>query len=247
MFYKINDNNQMYYEYLNKQSDTTIVFLHGWGTSLEEFDSFKHLEENILLVDFVGFGKSSKITSKLSLYDYVRHLHLLIESLNLNSIILVGHSFGGRVSILYSYLYNVNRIVLVGSAGIKPKRTIKYYTNVYTYKLQKLIYKLLRKSDESIKHKGSSDYKILNDFERATFSLIVNKDLKKYLKKLKSKVLIMHGVHDQTIHFRDAVLMHKLITDSKLIPYYNSGHFLYKNEHNKFIKVLKRFIDDDLN
>ena len=146
MFYKINDNYQMYYEYLNNKSDTTIVFLHGWGTSLEEFDSFKHLEENILLVDFVGFGKSSKITSKLSLYDYVRHLHLLIESLNLNSIILVGHSFGGRVSILYSYLYNVNKIVLVGSAGIKPKRTIKYYTDVYTYKLQKLIYKLLRKS-----------------------------------------------------------------------------------------------------
>ena len=57
----------------------------------------------------------------------------------------------------------------------------------------------------------------------------------------------MHGVHDKTIHFKDAVLMHKLIADSKLIPYYNSGHFLYKNEHNKFIKVLKRFIDNDLN
>lgn len=73
-------------------------------------------------------------------------LETFVAALGIESPILIGHSFGGRVSILYASRNHTHKVILVDAAGAKPRRSLKYYYKVYTYKLGKqLLYLILGK------------------------------------------------------------------------------------------------------
>ena len=65
--------------------------------------------------------------------------------LEIENPILIGHSNGGRTIINYAgrKLGNPKKIVLIDSAGVKPKRKIGYYIRIYTFKSLKNFLKLL--------------------------------------------------------------------------------------------------------
>ena len=91
--------------------------------------------------------------------------------------------------------------MLCDSAGIRPKRTLKYYIKVYWYKLIKNIGPrppiFTQESRERFKkNRGSEDYRKLSDVMRATFSRIVNEDLKYLLKDIKVPTLLIWGDKD---------------------------------------------------
>ena len=118
MYKTINNVNLNYINYGNKQKDT-IVFLHGWGQNIEMMrpiaDPFQK-DFNIIIVDLPGHGQSSEPTYAWELYDFVSCIHELLESLKIkNPPILVGHSFGGKISLLYASTYAVKKLVLFGS------------------------------------------------------------------------------------------------------------------------------------
>ena len=56
--------------------------------------------------------------------------------MEIEKVILIGHSFGGKVSIWLGNLYPeiVDKIVLIDSAGLIPRRGLKYYIKVYCFK-----------------------------------------------------------------------------------------------------------------
>ena len=98
----------------------------------------------------------------------------------MKNVILVCHSFGGRVGIKLAvkYGYLINKLILIDSAGIKPRRGLKYYFSIYKHKLLNLL---------KIKHvAGSEDYKKLNETMRGTFKNVINEDLCPILKKIKT-------------------------------------------------------------
>ena len=59
--------------------------------------------------------------------DYADGVLELMDKLNIEKATLVGHSFGGRVAIYIAAKYpeKVEKLVLVDSAGIKPRRDRK--------------------------------------------------------------------------------------------------------------------------
>lgn len=243
MYYNYNGMN-LYYEI--KGSGYPIVFLHGWGKDSNEFKDIKIDDHKIILVDFLGFGKSSELVYPFKLLDYIKSLHELLQYINVEHPILVGHSFGGRVAILYSYYYPTTKIVLVNSAGIRPKRNLKYYVSIYRYKiLKKLFYYTSKEKYDIIRNKGNEEYIVLNDTMRETFSNIVNLDLKKYLKEITTPTLILSSLNDKIIPLKDGQLMNKLLVNSKLIVFYKSNHFIYLDEKKKFLKVLNNFIKEE--
>ena len=61
--------------------------------------------------------------------------------------VLIGHSFGGRVGILYASRNRVGKLVLVDAAGVKPRRSLKYYLKVYRFKaMKRIMYMLMGKA-----------------------------------------------------------------------------------------------------
>ena len=110
-------------------SHTTIIFLHGWRSESKVwFPIIEGLQKkltdyNYLAIDLPGFGSSPTPESAWKMIDYAQLVNELIPKLNLQKVILVGHSFGGRTSIklvgeVYDgKKYEIDKLILTGSAG----------------------------------------------------------------------------------------------------------------------------------
>ena len=156
---KLIKNINVNYELYGEGNDT-IVLLHGWGQNIEMMkpigDNLRR-EHQILIIDLPGFGLSDEPDFPWTLYDYVEMLKEMIESLKLKNIILMGHSFGGKISLLYASMYPVKKIVVFGS----PYKCKVAKDNLKTRTLKKLkkIPGLNKLEEFAKKHIGSTDYK----------------------------------------------------------------------------------------
>jgi pimeloyl-ACP methyl ester carboxylesterase len=82
-----------------------LVFLHGLGTSAfvdftETVIDSRFRAFHCLIIEFLGFGFSDKPQSfGYSLYDHAGTIAELLDSLDIRSAIIAGHSMGGTVAI----------------------------------------------------------------------------------------------------------------------------------------------------
>ena len=98
-----------------------LIFLHGWGCDLHTFDNLSVLlneDYKVYQIDLPGFGES-EIKESLTVENYAYIINKFCLSLAINSPIIIGHSFGGRVAIMYASKYEVDKLVLIASPGIK--------------------------------------------------------------------------------------------------------------------------------
>ena len=206
------------------------------------------------LVDVIGFGKSQLPEHPLKTDDFGDFLKEFTEKLNIKNPILIGHSNGGRIIInaVGRGLVSAKKIVLIDSAGIKPKRSLTYYLKVAFYKTGKFFLNLLpntkaiKKFKEKIRnHVGSEDYKTSANVLKETMKIIVNEDLQYLLPKISVPTLLFWGSLDTATPISDARIMEKLIPDCGLIEYAGSSHFSYLENINNVNSVLNEFLKND--
>jgi pimeloyl-ACP methyl ester carboxylesterase len=177
-------------------------------------------------------------------------LEALVAHLGVVRPTLVGHSFGGRVSILYASRNEVAGVVLTDAAGVKPRRTMSYYRKVYTYKLMKRTLPLLigeRKAqmllEERRARSASSDYNRATPMMRAILSKCVNEDLCGVMPKIKAPVLLFWGDRDTATPISDAHKMKSLIPDAGLVVAEGAGHFAMLEQPELWRGSLKSFLN----
>ena len=122
------------YDYYNNSSTVTLVFLHGWGQNIEMmFPLAKPFLQkyNCLLIDLPGFGKSNEPPYPWSLDDYADMLNELLKKLNIKKVIIIGHSFGGKIALVYALKYNVEKLVILAAPFMqkikKPTLKMRFY------------------------------------------------------------------------------------------------------------------------
>jgi pimeloyl-ACP methyl ester carboxylesterase len=108
--------------FLRKGNEKNILFLHGLGCSKEDFRGaaqFQGLRDYTLLAfDFPGCGGSSYPEKmELGMDDLVEITHMLVSQLDMGKCILVGHSMGGLVALLYSEKYNRDVTAFINVEG----------------------------------------------------------------------------------------------------------------------------------
>ncbi|NLZ45085.1 MAG: alpha/beta hydrolase, partial [Clostridiales bacterium] len=112
--------------YIDEGDGKIVLLLHGWGASIQTMmPIFNILKDRfrVIIVDLPGFGESDTPLEPWNSYDYAKCINNFLEKLNINELILFGHSHGGRISIIISSNYNfVKKLILIDSAGIIPKR-----------------------------------------------------------------------------------------------------------------------------
>lgn len=251
MIFNIKNLKVNYEAYLNEFETKNIILLHGWGSNIK---SFKYTIEalknryNIYALDMPGFGDSDMVPYPYNVIDYANIVNDFIIQKNISDPILIGHSFGGRIIIKLVGFMNIKakKIVLVDSAGIKPKRTIIYIFKLYLYKLLKQFKYIFGKRYLTFIRNifGSKDYNMVGDVLKKTLINVVNEDLKEELRNIKIPTLIIWGEDDKTTPLKDAKIMNDLISDSGLVIFKNAGHYSYIDKHYEFLKVITYFIDN---
>jgi pimeloyl-ACP methyl ester carboxylesterase len=106
-------------------SKNTLVFLHGSGLShivwslSEQYFSNKNF--NVLSIDLPGHGNSDGPCLE-SIEEIADWLEKVFDKLNLNKVILVGHSQGCLEALEYSYKYKkrLDKIVFIGGSYKMP-------------------------------------------------------------------------------------------------------------------------------
>ena len=113
------------------EGDETVVILQGWGTDLGVYDSVaSSINEKYRVVQFdlPGFGGSDEPREAWNVDAFADFFCKFMEALEIKKAILIGHSYGGRVIIKLaareSLPFEIDRIVLIDSAGVLPKACI---------------------------------------------------------------------------------------------------------------------------
>ena len=172
--YKVNNVNINYINYGSKEGKD-IVFLHGWGQNIQMMKMLADplsKENNIVIVDLPGFGESTEPTYDWMVDDYVEAIKSLLESLKIKKPILVGHSFGGKISLLYSSKYEVEKLVVLGSPYKKEIEKLSLKTKML--KAAKKVPVLNKLEGFAKKHIGSTDYRNASEIMRKILVNIVN-------------------------------------------------------------------------
>ena len=234
-----------------------VILLHGWLATLETMRPIaNNLCKNfkVYLVDVIGFGKSDLPEHPLKSDDFGNFLKDFMEVLKIENPILIGHSNGGRMIInaVGRGIVSPKKVVLIDSAGIKPKRSMTYYLKVGFYKTGKFILNLLpntsgvKEFKEKLRNKvGSSDYKASANVLKETLKIIVNEDLSYLLPKITVPTLLFWGSLDTATPISDGRKMEKLIPDCGLIEYAGGTHFSYLENINNCNTVLNEFLKND--
>lgn len=243
------------YEETGDPKGFPVILLHGWGCNNSTLKSIATILEpsmHIFSLDLPGHGNSEEPSTIWGTSEFAETVEEFIRLLNIEKPSLIGHSFGGRTAIMMASRGIYNRLVLIDSAGITPKRTFLYYYKVYSFKVLKHLSRLLPAKigtsliDKLRSSRGSADYKNSSPIMRAVMSKCINEDLKKIMPKIKAPVLLIWGKDDTATPWSDAIAMEKLIPDSGLVGFDDCGHYSFLDNPYGFKAVLKEFFKKEL-
>lgn len=158
-----------------------LVMLHGLASSaVLYYKMLKPLakEYRIYGIDLPGMGCSSKYNIHFKDLQetedfFVEKLKQCFQILNLEKFILLGHSFGGYISCLFTirYSYMIDRVILLSPVGMSSK-----YVDIVSTKMEDFFQRLMYKQESSpfliFKLFGEVSNKIFNHFSKTKFSSI---------------------------------------------------------------------------
>ena len=220
-----------------------IVYLHGWGQNIEMMEPIAkpfYDTNYCLIIDLPGCGKSEEPKEIWDLDDYADMVNALVKELKMKNISLIGHSFGGKISIVYALKYKVKRLVLLASPY--KKKIKKDSTKTKILKGLKKVPVLKNFANVAKKYIGSTDYKNATPMMRDILVKHVNTDLSKDVSKINCSTLVIWGTNDSDAPYEDALELEKEIKDCGLITYEGCTHYAYLERLNQTISVLKSFL-----
>ena len=243
------------YKITGPEDAETVILLQGWGTDLGVYDSVANaINEKYRFVQFdlPGFGGSDEPREAWNIDAYADFFCKFMQALDIKKATLIGHSYGGRIIIKLaardSIPFEIKNIVLIDSAGIMPKRSLKQRYKIRKYKIikkivnVKIIYALFPELiDDWRSSQGSADYRNASPMMRQCMVMAVNEDLTELLPKIMQDTLLIWGDKDTATPISDGKLMEERIPNSGLCVLEGCGHFSFLEKPGQFKSIMRSF------
>lgn len=235
---------------LGEKSETAVVMLHGWASNSELFrNSAVPLSSKyyVLAPDMPGNGVTPEPPHAWFVDDYVDHIIHFIVHFGIKKVILLGHSFGGRVIIKMANRedlpFEIEKIILVDSAGIRPEKSDEQKMKESVIKFgKKLLSKTPSLLDKMQSMVGSADYRAASPLMRQVLVNTVNEDLTPLLPGITQETLLIWGTLDTATPISDAEKMEKLIPNAGLARIEGCGHFSFIENSILYNAILASFL-----
>lgn len=244
------DGVELHYEVLGEGDP--MILMHGWGCNHATVASIAAVAartHTVYNIDFPGFGQTPEPPEVWGVEQYTRLIEKMVRRLGIKAPVLAGHSFGGRVGILYASRNEVSKLILIDAAGVRPRRGIRYYLKVYSFKAMKHVTRLLlgrRRAEARIEaaraRRGSADYASSSPRMRAVLSRCVNEDLRGVMPLIKAPTLLIWGENDTATPIGDARIIERLVPGAALVSFPGCGHYSFLDNPVQFAAVLDSFL-----
>src|SRR3989344_499442 len=241
-------NIEINYKILKKEpaiENKAFLILHGWGSESDRWQKIgEELSEHgftVIVPDMPGFGKSETPKIAWNFNNYVGFVQDFTKILNLENFYLLGHSFGGAVSVKVAVdaPQKINKLFLVSCAYMRKKtvlkkvlakvsKVVKVFSFLPYYLLvRKAFYKFIIKKSDYIYTKG---------IMKETYLKIISEDLSCHLSFIKVPTVIIWGDKDESTPVKNAYFINQKIKNSKLVIISGAGHNLNQKEPEILVK-----------
>ncbi len=222
-----------------------LVLLHGWGNSLETLLPLAKMFHRrfaswqVFVIDLPGHGKSAMPQNEeWGSREFANEVRDYLREEKVTKAVFLGHSFGGKVSLLLAKEEKelVQKVILVGSAGLAPKRTLKKKIFLFYVKILGLFYKKIDSlfgmtlfQQKVAARYGSADYKKANPLMRKILGRVIREDFSSMCSSLEQEFLLLWGQEDNETPIDMAMRFSKLLKKSQLVIYPHKGHHPFED------------------
>ena len=188
-----------------------VVLLHGWGQNIKMMEPLvKALKtKKVLIIDLPGFGETPEPSSVWSIGEYADFVKKLVTNLGYKKCSLIGHSFGGKIALMYASKYEVDKLMVLASPFKPEVKTDNL--KVKLLKVAKKVPVLKGAVEFAKKHIGSVDYRNASGVMRDILVKTVNLDITEDVKKIKCSTIIVWGTNDEAVPLKRAYELESLI------------------------------------
>jgi pimeloyl-ACP methyl ester carboxylesterase len=243
----------------------TIVFIHGLSGSSSAWVPYEEQLEsrhNIVSPDMRGHGKSRKLRryEDYAIEKIANDLVCLLDTLNVEQVTVVGHSFGTLVAL--ALIRKSRRVTSV--VFLSPTFGVGH---AWWMPIARMLVWLVRlvgpMAPFSTKPKGHVDYSALvptGDWSvRRIIPDVRNTGLRVYAYCLRHiwkenfapwwysvrmPTLIVHGKRDTIVSWKHAAALSELIPHARLVLLESANHILPVNDVADVTRTIRRFLDD---
>jgi pimeloyl-ACP methyl ester carboxylesterase len=241
-------------------SDTTLLFVHGWCINktyfTDQVDAFSK-RYRVVTIDLPGFGQSGKNRTSWTVGDFGKDVTSVITQLDLKHVILIGHSMSGAI-VVQAKLDAPDKVIgLIGIDNFK-----EYSTEPETPEYKAAFGAVISALKKNFK-KAATDYfnqylfykttdsalrkRILNDVTHtdSTVAIACLEDNNSFntaarLKEAKMKIHLINS--DNTPNDTTGFIKNNI--PYQLLIIHTTGHFPMAEKPNEFNILLQKAIND---
>ena len=248
-------------EYLlsGAENKDTILFVHGLGANLSQFEKqHQYFQDTykVLSISLRGHGNttSSRALTKtdFELSRLSDEIIMLTETLGIDKFHFVGNSMGGNIGyeLMKAYPKRLLSFTSFGTTVTLKKSGFIIGLMKFTYKLMSM--KTIAKLSGSAGVNEASKTKIIEMMSQAQKSTVLNLvpylgnfDYLEVIKHTQIKALIIRGDKDSEINkvIVSTVETFKQRGDFSLVDLENAGHFANLDKPDLFNRTLEQFLD----
>ncbi|HET7627964.1 MAG TPA: alpha/beta hydrolase [Bacillales bacterium] len=263
------DKINIYYEThaCRKPSSDTVVLIHGYLSSVFSFRRIIPLLRetcSVVAIDLPGFGDSDKTKAfTYSLANYGNFIHKVLNRLNIEKAVLVGHSMGGQIALHAARQApsRVHKLILLASSGyLKPfdkKMILLSYLPFFSVFVKRMFAK---KNAEEVLHEVVNDPSIIDrlmidryvkplqsrSFYKAMVGLLRQHggDLtSQQLRDIQVPVQLLWGKQDRIVPLSIGEQLQNDLPNAKLHVINDSGHLLPEEKPEEVFRHLSAFLN----
>jgi proline iminopeptidase len=267
---------KIYYEVSGSGSAAPLIVVNGGPgfdhTYLHIASAWDALGKNrrVIFYDQRGDGRSSPLKpgQSCNLADQIADLEALRAHLGFEKWDMLGHSWGGYLSMAYSARHpeRIAHLLIVDSAAPRWSDTLFLFSQIFPEVTERragyafademgdkaasdasihdyltMLFYSAEKRDAFVAQMGAGAYR--KEVFQAVISDLPRFDLNPELPKYKFPVLVMTGRYDINVAPLVAYKIHQAISGSRFLVFERSGHLPFYEEPDAFVRAAEEFLN----
>jgi pimeloyl-ACP methyl ester carboxylesterase len=246
--------------YLRKGAGEPVVLLHGLFGSAKYWDSLiDHLSPSfdLIAIDLPGFGGSGKISVPNDVSGYGATVMALLQSLNVSSFNILGHSLGGAIAQQMSLDYPESVIRLVAYAtkpAVLDEDRFETFEKTMERVLNTDITDVVKSQAANWFDAGTDSLNydlciktslgVSSESAGACLQAIRGWDVWELLDKLNLPVLVISGDRDQSVSLETLIRQKQAFPNAQLAILPGCAHIAHLENSELFNHVVGDFLFD---